>query len=243
MGVVIRNAYPKSWKANATHKKHIQVCHQIWNFPNILLLLFFYRFSFRYFTSIILEGAYSRNVCIVCTISWCQILNRWKDKFPCSTVTGRIVKTMIFPALRVSTIWYWPAEFRDRGCLFNSSHRYPGVHTGVGSCRQWTRWLDGHSFHRTVKPTHFHINPSAMNLNSIWQPLPDANHREGWEIMSQKQTKSKIGFCLLAISYPCWKSWPFNFSLLAILPSFMFRSRSDFIKSEMLFCTETIFNP
>ena len=82
-----------------------------------------------------------------------------------------------------------------------------------------------------------------MNLNSIWQPLPDANHREGWEIMSQKQTKSKIGFCLLAISYPCWKSWPFNFSFLAILPSFMLRSSSDFIKSEKLFCTETIFNP
>ena len=101
-------------------------------------------------------------------------------------------KTVVFNTWRVSTTWYWPAELRE-GCLFNS-HRYPSVHTGSGNKRQWTRWLSSNSFRQTVKPTHFLIIPTPMNLNSIWQSIPDSNQR-AWEIKFQERTKQNHDSC------------------------------------------------
>ena len=99
-------------------KNYIQFWYQIWNFPNILLLLFLYSFGFRYFISIILEGKYPINSMFVSFAHFLDV-KFWiveKKNSSVESSTGRIVKTTISPVLRVSTIWYWPAEFREGAC-------------------------------------------------------------------------------------------------------------------------------
>ena len=87
---------------------------------HILLLFFLHSLNLDTVLSKILEGKYPLKCSMVCTIVWCQIQSLGSLMFLQETcknaIPARIIKTMISPAHRVSTTWYWPAEFREGAC-------------------------------------------------------------------------------------------------------------------------------